>query len=103
MSLINIKQINNRSSSGGSVIAYNGDKNVWMKIHHHQVISFSDLIAGKIVIEHDMLRKYVQVSIYDQTDRMIIPDEIRLIDQNSFEIDLTSYGTNIINWNVVVA
>lgn len=74
-----------------------------MKIHHRQVVSFSDLLAGKITIEHDMLRKYVQVSIYDQNDKMIMPDEIRLLDENTFELDLTSYGSEVINWNVVVA
>ena len=74
-----------------------------MKIHHHQIISFTDLTLGKVIIDHDMLRKYVQVSIYDENDKMIMPDEIRLLDDNSFELDLTSYGPNVINWNVVVA
>lgn len=104
MSLVKIKQISNQSAASGSVIAYDGTKNVWQKIRHSQTINLSDLdIDGNVVIEHDLGQKYVQFSLYDENDRMVMPDEVFLVNSNTLTLGLRSFGNSVINWHLVVS
>lgn len=102
MSLVNIKQIDNQNAQGNSTVTFDGEKNIWQKLRYHQAFNYGNLINGKIVINHSLLRKYVQVILYDDNDFMVTPDEIHLIDDNSLEIDLTSFGNHVTDFNVVI-
>lgn len=104
MSLVRIKQISNQSADPGSVIAYDGSRNVWQKIRHSQAVSFSDLDGnGNVTISHDLDQKYVQFSLYDENDKMVMPDEVILVDLNTLILSLQSFGSSVINWHIVVS
>ena len=104
MSLVKIKQISNQSASPGSVIAYDGTKNVWQKIRHSQIINFSDLDGNGIVsINHGIGQKYVQFSLYDENDKMVMPDNVHLSDSNTLTLSLHSFGNSVMNWHVVIS
>lgn len=54
---------------------------------------YNDLDSGGVVtITHSLGEKYVIVAVYDESDDLIIPDEINLIDTNTLTIDLSSFG-----------
>jgi len=65
-----------------------------------------DLSSGGVLsVTHDLARKYVQVTIYNNNDKIISPDEVEAIDINNINIDLSSY-TPITGsgeeWNLVI-
>ena len=103
MSLVQIKQLSNRSAQPDSAIVFDGTDNTWKKIRHHQVINFSDLDGqGNHVVLHDMEQKYVQFSLYDENDRLVMPDEVLLIDNNTLKISLQSFGNSVNGWNLII-
>jgi hypothetical protein len=61
-----------------------------------------DLTAGVLTVTHSMGEKYVDVTVYNNTDNKIMPDDITLTDANNLDIDLTSFGTLTGTWNLVV-
>lgn len=69
---------------------------------YEQTFQNADLVAGKIVIPHELKRKVVCWSIADNSDRAILPDEIKFLDIDSLEIDLTQYGPITGAWTVRV-
>ena len=68
----------------------------------YQSFSNGDLSAGVLTVTHNLGHKYCQVQIYNNSDKMIMPDDITLVDANSLTVDLTSYGTLTGTWRVVV-
>lgn len=63
---------------------------------------FSDLVSGVLSVTHDIGQKYVTVSIYDENDKQIVPNEISLQSSTQLEIDFTGFGSFSGTWNVVV-
>lgn len=62
----------------------------------------SSLITGILSVTHALGQKYVQVTIYDNNDKQIIPDEIMLQNTTSLQVDLSSYVNLTGTWNIVV-
>jgi len=62
----------------------------------------SDLSSGKLTITHNLGHKYCSVTIIDNNDKVIIPDDVTYSSTNSLEVDLTSYGTITGTWRYVV-
>lgn len=62
----------------------------------------STLSAGLLFVSHSIGQKYVQVTIYDNNDKQIIPDEVILQNTTDLQVDLTSYGVLTGTWNIVV-
>ena len=52
-----------------------------------------DLTAGVLTISHNLGRQYVQVQIFNNSEQLILPDDITLTDANTTTVDLTSFGT----------
>ncbi len=69
-----------------------------------RVVSFvdGDLTAGVLTINHLFGNQYVQVQIFDNSDNLIIPDDVTLTDANNLDVDLTSYGTLTGTYHAVV-
>jgi hypothetical protein len=60
---------------------------------YRTTIGISDLDEEKsVVISHNLSEKYVIVQLY-WDDNLISPDNIRLIDNNSFRLYLSTYAT----------
>lgn len=66
--------------------------------------SFDDgyLVTGILTVEHDLNNKYVITEIYNNTDQKILPDNLELIDENSLEVDLSSFTPITGTWNITV-
>jgi len=62
----------------------------------------ADLAAGILSVTHSLGQKYVSVTIYDDSDKQIIPSEIFLQNTTQLQIDLTGFGTISGTWNLVV-
>lgn len=62
----------------------------------------ADLTAGVLTVTHSLGQKYVQVSVYDNTDKKVMPDDITLTNTTTLTIDFTSFGTLTGTWNVIV-
>jgi hypothetical protein len=61
-----------------------------------------DLSSGVLTVTHSLGHKYCQVQIFNNSDKMIMPDDITLVDNDSLTVDLTSFGTLTGTWRVVV-
>lgn len=104
MSNLRIKQISNAGASGGSVIAFDGRANIWQKLNHVQQLTADDLDEdGLVVIVHSLGRKYVHVTLYDENDEMVMPDMVKVIDDETAMVKLSSFATSITEWVVFVS
>jgi len=61
-----------------------------------------DLSSGILTVTHNLSQQYVFVQIYNNNEKMIIPDDIELKTTNSLEIDLSGFGTISGTWHVIV-
>ena len=68
------------------------------------VTTFADgnLAAGILTVSHNLNAQYLSVTIYDNNDKIIIPDDVTATDANTSTIDLSSYGTIASTWRVVI-
>lgn len=62
----------------------------------------ASLTTGVLSVIHALGQKYVQVTIYDNNDKQIIPDEILLLTTSALQVELGSYGVLTGTWNIVV-
>lgn len=63
-----------------------------------------DLNASNIlVVNHNLNAQYVNVSVYDDADKLIIPDEVIATSPGTVEVDLSSFRTLAGTWHVFVA
>jgi collagen type VII alpha len=63
----------------------------------------ANLVAGKMTVTHALGALYEMVQVFDHLNRLVIADEITLIDVNTCEIDISSFGTIAGTWSVVVS
>lgn len=61
-----------------------------------------DLSSGILTVTHNLGHTYCQVQVFDNNDKLIIPDEIELTGTNTLTVDLSSYGTISGTWRVIV-
>lgn len=69
---------------------------------YYKSFTNSDLSSGILTITHNLGHKYCQVQVFDENDKLIDPDEVELQDENSLDIDLSSYGTLTGTWHAVI-
>ena len=67
-----------------------------------QSFTNANLIAGVLTVTHNLGQAYNGVTVYDNTENVIVPDLITSVDVNTVDIDLTSFGAIAGTWNVVV-
>jgi hypothetical protein len=67
-----------------------------------QTFTNATLAAGVLSVTHNLGQQYSQVQVFDNVNKMIIPDEVTLSGVNACTIDLTSYGALTGNWQAVV-
>jgi len=61
-----------------------------------------DLAAGVLTVTHNFGHKYVNVQVYDNSDKLVIPDDVTLSSTSALAIDLSSYGTISGTWHALV-
>ena len=62
----------------------------------------ADISSGIMTVNHMLGTKYNSVGIYDENDNLVIPDNVTLVDTDSLDVDLTSYGTIVGTWYAVI-
>jgi len=100
MTSLRIKQLSNQGSTPNSSIVFDGMNNVWQKVRHMAEFTSADLVNGILTVQHDLERKYVQVTIYDEDDSQIIADQVKVFD-NMVQVYLNSF--TVTNWVVLVS
>ena len=59
--------------------------------------------VGILAIGHSLTIAAPNVSVYDNNDNLIWPDEINLVDTDNLTVDLASYGTISGTWSYRVS
>lgn len=59
-----------------------------------------DLAAGIYTFNHGLNVQFLAISVYDNNDKEVTPDEITATDADNIAIDLSSYGAIAGTWNV---
>ena len=62
----------------------------------------ADLINNCLSVGHSLSVNYPSVTIYDNSENQILPDEVEYIDDDTISVSLTSYGTLSGDWNAKV-
>lgn len=62
----------------------------------------ANLVSGILTVTHNLGQRYNAVTVYDNTNLQIIPDDISAVSTTSFTVDLSSFGAIAGTWNVVV-
>lgn len=60
------------------------------------------LVAGLLTVNHGLNSQYSIVTVYDNTDKQVIPDEVTATSSTISTIDLNSFGTIAGTWKVTV-
>ena len=63
---------------------------------------FTDADAPVVSVEHNLGHKYAVVQVFNNSDKMVMPDDITLVDDDNLTVDLTSFGTLTGQWRIVV-
>ena len=82
------------SSSNGPVTVSNPTR-------YETSFTSGDLVSNIMTVNHNLGKKYVSVTVYDNSDYAIIPDQIYAASTTSTQIDLTSF-TVTGTWNVSI-
>lgn len=88
--LTNKKYVDNAIATMGAVSVY------------RQAFTNASLTAGVAQFAHNLGENFVNLTIYDNFNKVIIPAEITVVDPNTINVDLNSFGTLVGNWHVVV-
>jgi hypothetical protein len=63
----------------------------------------SDLSAGILTVNHNLGARYVSVVVYDDSYKLIMPDEVEVSNSNTSLVDLSSFTSTFTGtWSVVV-
>lgn len=62
----------------------------------------ADLVGNVLTVTHNLGQRYHSVTVYDDNDDLIFPDNVNDVDANNVDIDLSSFAPISGTWNVVV-
>jgi len=62
----------------------------------------ADLVANVLTVVHGLGNQYNIVQVYDDTNKMIIPDQVSAVGVNTTDIDLTSFSPIVGTWYAVI-
>lgn len=85
----------------GATTAANARTNLGAAGVFRTTFTSANVSGGQVTITHNLGQQYGILRVYDNNNRMIIPDEITMSGSNSCTIDITSWGTISGTWNAV--
>lgn len=62
----------------------------------------SDLVSGYVTITHEMDQQYVSVQVFNNDDRLVIPDDVQLPATNTVVINLSGFAPISGTWRAVI-
>lgn len=64
----------------------------------------TDLSSGVLTVQHGLMQKYPSsVTVYSNLDRVVVPDDIEVVDESTLKVYLSSFTTMQGTWKAVVA
>lgn len=63
----------------------------------------ADLAAGVLTVSHGLLYQDVHVSVYNNSNKQVSPDDVTIINATTVAIDLSSWGTLTGTWRYVIS
>ncbi len=69
---------------------------------HQRNFVFPDLSSGILTVTHNLNSQYVSVTVFDNNNLLIIPDDVDAISTTQLTIDLTSFGSFGGAWRAVI-
>ena len=90
--------------TSGQVLQTNGAAANPSWVTKTSVLAFTNatLSAGVLTHTHSLGQQYVNVQVYDNTDKLIHPDNITLTSTSVSTIDLSSFGTLTGTWHSII-
>jgi hypothetical protein len=90
------------STTSGYLYNMRGNEIVAGSVSFYKSFDNTDLIAGVLSLNHGLGHKFAIVQIYDDSDKLVLADDITLVDDNNLTVDLSSYGAISPTWRVVI-
>jgi hypothetical protein len=90
------------STSAGYFYNWRGSEITDSSTSYFLSFTNANLASGILTVTHNLGHKYVTVQVYDNTDKLIIPDDVELLSESQLNIDLSSYGTISGTWHCVI-
>jgi len=69
---------------------------------HESQFTDGDLSSGVLNIAHSLNSNYVSVLIYDNSAKLVVPDEVTITDANNVAVNLTSFGAIAGTWKIFI-
>lgn len=62
-----------------------------------------DLVSSQLIVQHNLRALYPMLVVYDESNKMVLPDEIIYLDEDRIQVDLTNLvATMTGRWHVKV-
>lgn len=61
-----------------------------------------DLSGGVLTVSHNLGQQIVMVQVSDQSNHIVVPDLVTLVNTTTCSVDLSSYVPLVGTWNVIV-
>jgi len=62
----------------------------------------ADLVGGVLTVTHGMQKAYVLASVYDETNSIVIPDNITILNNTQLNVDLNSFIPITGTWGIII-
>lgn len=90
------------STTSGYLFNMRGFEVTATSISHYRSFVNADLSTGVLTVTHGLGHKYCSVTVVDNNEKIILPDEVTYVDNDSLTVTLTTYGAITGTWRVVV-
>lgn len=85
----------------GAITAGNARTNLGAAGVDRQTFTNANLTAGVLTVTHPLGQQYVEVTVYDDGNKKVYPDEVTANSNTQYTVDLTSFGAISGTWRVV--
>lgn len=91
------------AGTGGQVLTRStGDSTIWANSSFTMTFTNGSLVAGILTVNHNLNFSPVLIQIYDQNGLMAVPDQVQLMDNNTLDVNMASFGTISGTWSLII-
>jgi len=106
--LLKLDQTNPQTFTGGAVTGTGllsvtaGVLGLYSAASFQQTFTNADLVAGVLTVTHNRNEQYSTVTIVDNLDKAVLPDDVTYTSVNALTVDLSSFGALSGSWRCIV-
>jgi hypothetical protein len=86
----------------GFFFNFRGTEIVSSTTSYYRAFTDADLVDGVLTVTHNLGHRYCSVTVFDDTPKMVIPDDITLTGDTTLTVNLFSYGPISGTWKVIL-